>query len=165
MKQLHTCIYNSVELQNCIHALWFLRVIPDFPRIYPIQVTATLWKFVFNENIQYPMHLICTGFSKFSIAWNLRNWPSSSEGNQCIFTMLPLLLSRILVSSLGEIGSVVQEQWYLKVVNAFSLCCYHLPSENGVAFHLKKLEFSLPKNALCQVLLKLAQYFWRRWKC
>ena len=30
------------------------------------------------------------------------------------------------------------------------------------ALHLNKLESSLPKNALFQVWLKLAQWFWRR---
>ena len=34
-----------------------------------------------------------------------------------------------------------------------------------MAIHLKKLESPLPKNALCQVLFKLAQWFWgERWK-
>ena len=37
------------------------------------------------------------------------------------------------------------------------------PWKKGVAFHFNKFEFSLPKNALCQVWLKLAkQWFWRR---
>ena len=30
-----------------------------------------------------------------------------------------------------------------------------------MAFHFNKLESSSPKNALCQVLLKLAQWFWK----
>ena len=32
----------------------------------------------------------------------------------------------------------------------------------GGALHLNKLETPLPKDALCQVWLKLAQWFWRR---
>ena len=31
-----------------------------------------------------------------------------------------------------------------------------------MVFHLNKLESPLPKDALCQVWLKLAQWFWRR---
>ena len=40
------------------------------------------------------------------------------------------------------------------------------PSEKGVALHLCKLESPPSKDALWQVRLKLAQWFWRRsWKC
>ena len=45
--------------------------------------------------------------------------------------------------------------------------CHFLisPWKNGVALHLKKIESPSPKDALCQVWLKLAQWFWRRrWK-
>ena len=38
----------------------------------------------------------------------------------------------------------------------------YLPFEKGGALHLNKLEFPSTKNALCQVWLKLAQWFWRR---
>ena len=35
-----------------------------------------------------------------------------------------------------------------------------------MALHLKTPEFSLPKDALCQIWLKLANWFWRwRWNC
>ena len=37
----------------------------------------------------------------------------------------------------------------------------YLPLEKDVALHLNKLEFLSPKDALCQVWLKLAQQFWR----
>ena len=38
--------------------------------------------------------------------------------------------------------------------------------ENGPTLHLNKLESPSPKDALCQVWLKLALWFWRRrWKC
>ena len=36
------------------------------------------------------------------------------------------------------------------------------PLGKGRALHLDKLEFSSPKNVLCQVWLKLAQLFWRK---
>ena len=48
------------------------------------------------------------------------------------------------------------------VDNVFLLIWYHLPLEKGVALHLNKLEFPSPKDALCQVWLKLAQWFRRR---
>ena len=48
----------------------------------------------------------------------------------------------------------------------FSLFRNYLPLEKGRALHFNKLESPSPKNALCQVWLKLAQWFWRRrWKC
>ena len=50
----------------------------------------------------------------------------------------------------------------LKFINVFSLFRYYLPLENGGALYLNKLESSLPKDALCQVWLKLAQWFLRR---
>ena len=34
--------------------------------------------------------------------------------------------------------------------------------EKGGALHLKELESPPPKDALCQVWVKLAQWFWRR---
>ena len=38
----------------------------------------------------------------------------------------------------------------------------YLPLEKSRALHLNKLEPSSPKNAFCQVWLKLAQWFWKR---
>ena len=58
-------------------------------------------------------------------------------------------------------------QWFLrirflKVVNLFLLFPNYLPFWKGVTLHLNKLESPLPKDTLCQVWLKLAQWFWRR---
>ena len=39
----------------------------------------------------------------------------------------------------------------------FSLLRNLFPFEKGVALHLNKLESPLPKDALCQVLMELAQ--------
>ena len=57
-------------------------------------------------------------------------------------------------------------QWFLtgrflNFVNVFSLFRNYLPLEKGVAIHLYKLEFPSTKDVLCQVWLKLAQWFWR----
>ena len=46
-------------------------------------------------------------------------------------------------------------------MNAFSLFRSYLPFENGGAPHLNKFESPLPKDALCQTLLKLTQWFCR----
>ena len=45
---------------------------------------------------------------------------------------------------------------FLNFINVFLLFHYYLPLEKGGALHLKKLESSSSKNALCQVWLKLA---------
>ena len=44
----------------------------------------------------------------------------------------------------------------------FSLFRNYLPLEKGGALHLNKLESPSPKDALCQVWLKITQWFWRR---
>ena len=44
----------------------------------------------------------------------------------------------------------------------FSLFRNYLPLEKDGALHVKKLESPSPKNALCQVCMKFAQWFWRR---
>ena len=58
--------------------------------------------------------------------------------------------------SLVEI--VAQLFWrrrFLNFVNVFSLFPNYLPLEKGGALHLNKLESPSPKDALCQVGLKL----------
>jgi hypothetical protein len=63
---------------------------------------------------------------------------------------------------------------FLKIFNVFLLFSYYLPLEKGYPLplnkfesplsknNLKALESSLSKDDLCQVWLKLAQWFWRR---
>jgi hypothetical protein len=51
---------------------------------------------------------------------------------------------------------------FLKIFSVFLLFCYYLPLERGNPLHLNKLESPFPKDDLCQVWLKLAQWFWRR---
>ena len=45
----------------------------------------------------------------------------------------------------------------LNFVNVFSVFLNYLPWEKGVALHLNKFKCPLPKDALCQVWLKLAK--------
>ena len=62
-------------------------------------------------------------------------------------------------------------QWFWRrrffnFVKVFSLFRNNLPLKKGGSFHLNRLDSPSPKDALCRVLLKLAQWFWRRsWKC
>ena len=60
-----------------------------------------------------------------------------------------------LLTSWELIGSSFEQ-------TVFSLIRNYLPSEKGGDLHMHKLESPWPKDALCQVWLKLAQWFWRR---
>ena len=66
-------------------------------------------------------------------------------------------------SSLVELAHWFRRRAFLNVVNEFSLFHNHLPLKEGFFLHLKKLLSPIPKKSLCRVLLKLAQWFWRRW--
>jgi hypothetical protein len=62
-----------------------------------------------------------------------------------------------------EFGLLVLEKKIFKnILSAILLFCYYLPLEKGDPLHLNKLETPLPKDDLCQVWLKMAQWFWRR---
>ena len=66
------------------------------------------------------------------------------------------------VPRLVEIVQVILEKKNFKFRKCvFSLFHNYLPLEKGGALHLNKLKCSSPKDALCQVWLKLAQWFWR----
>ena len=55
------------------------------------------------------------------------------------------------------------EEYFLKSsIYVFTLFRDYLPLEKGGALHLNKFESPSPKDALCQVWLKLAQWFRRR---
>jgi hypothetical protein len=59
-----------------------------------------------------------------------------------------------------EFGLLVLEKKIFKFFSAFLLFRYYLPLEKGDPLHLNKLESPTPKDDLCQVWLKLAQWFW-----
>jgi hypothetical protein len=60
-----------------------------------------------------------------------------------------------------DFGLLVLEKIF-KIFSACSLFCYYLPLEKGYPLLLNKPESPSPKDDLCQVWLKLAQWFWRR---
>ena len=66
------------------------------------------------------------------------------------------------VPSLVEICPVVLEKKIFNFINVFSLFLHYLPLKKGGILHLIKLESPSSKEALCQVWLKLAPWFWRR---
>ena len=93
------------------------------------------------------MVLICKSFSLFIFARNLTK-----------FYSLPCMLFPNLV----EIGPAALEKIFKLSQYIFKIL---LLSSLGNT-HLNKLEFLSPKHALCQVWLKMAQWFWiSRWKC
>ena len=55
--------------------------------------------------------------------------------------------------------------FFFYFVNVFLLFDNYLPSEKSGALHFNKLKFPSPKDALCQVWLKLIQWFLRRRFC
>ena len=57
--------------------------------------------------------------------------------------------------SLVEIGPVVLEKIFFYFINVFRNFHNYLLLEKGGALHLNKLESPTPKDALCQVWLKL----------
>ena len=61
-----------------------------------------------------------------------------------------------------KLTQLVKIRRFLNLVNVFLLFGNYLPLEKGGALHLNKLESPSPKDALCQVWLKMAQWFWRR---
>ena len=54
---------------------------------------------------------------------------------------------------------------FFNFINVFSLFHIYLPLGKAGVLHLKTLKSPSPLDALCQVWLKLAQWFWRgKWK-
>ena len=69
--------------------------------------------------------------------------------------------SRMLCAKIGWNWLSGSEKEFFNFVNAFSLFYNYLPLEKGGALHLNKIESPSLKDALWQVWLKLAQWFWR----
>ena len=99
-----------------------------------------------------------------------------------IFNVVNVILFISLLSSFVNGSDPLFEQtWILFtqgyfVPTLYELCSvaldecllfrHYLLLKRNASLHLIKLEFPILKNALCLLLLKLAQWFWRnRWKC
>ena len=149
-----------------------------------IKITLlTLWEFiVFSfEEIESPSpkDALCQDWLKLA-QWLWRREFFKFNVFSLFRNYLPLEKSRALHLNKLESPSpedalcqvwLILARWYwrrrfLKVVNLFLLFPNYLPFGKGVAIHLNNLESPSPKDALSQVWLKLAQWFWRRrWKC
>jgi hypothetical protein len=79
-----------------------------------------------------------------------------------IWRNLNFLYPRIICTKFDWIRAAgsVEEDFFKKI--AFLLFRCYLPLEKGDLLHWNKLETSLPKDNLCKVWLKLAQWFSRR---
>ena len=66
------------------------------------------------------------------------------------------------VTSWVEIGSVFLKKEIFKFWQLIFAISQLSPFRKENAFHVNKLETPSPKDALCQIWLKLAQLFWRR---
>ena len=136
------------------------------------------WFFIWRNLNPLHQRILCA-----KIGWN---WlPGSREEDFLISSMyfcnyLPLekggalhlnkfkspLLKDALCQFWWKLAQWFWRRRFLNFFDVFSLFCNYLPLEKGVALHLNKLDSPLPKNTLCQVWLKLVQWFWRRrWKC
>ena len=51
---------------------------------------------------------------------------------------------------------------FFKIFSVFLLFCGYLPLETSNPLHFNNLESPPPQDDLCQVWLRLAQWFWRR---
>ena len=108
------------------------------------------------------------GFFNFVDVFSLfRNYLPLEKRGTLHLNKLESLHPRMLFAKFGwNWPSGSGDKRFLNFVDVFSLFRNYLPLEKGGALHLNKLESPSPKNALCQVWLKLAQWFWRRrWKC
>jgi hypothetical protein len=60
-----------------------------------------------------------------------------------------------------EIGLLVLEKKIFKIFSVFLLFFDYLPLDKGDLLCLNNLESPPPKDDLCQIWLKLVQWFWR----
>ena len=97
-------------------------------------------------------------FYYFAITSTLRRaWPFILfEKNWIIFTQDALCQFWL------KMAQCFWRRTFLKVLNVFLLFPNYILFEKGVALHLNKHESPSPKDAMCQVWLKLAHWFWRR---
>ena len=69
---------------------------------------------------------------------------------------------KMLCAKFGWNWLIDSGEFYFKIsVNVFTLFRNYLPLEKGVTLYFNKFESPLPREALCQVWLKLTQWFYR----
>ena len=101
----------------------------------------------------------CKNFIKFR-----QNWPNGSGEDEFIWIKLNLFTKRCFVPSSVKIGPVGLEKNFLISSMFFRYFVFISSWKRNRVLHFNKLESPSPKDALCQVWLKLAQWFWRRWR-
>ena len=133
------------------------------------------WNFIWtNWNPLHPM-MLCAKFGwnwlwfwrRFlnfvSVFSPFRNYLPLEKGWAFLLNKLESLSPRDTLCQVWlKLAQLFWRRRFLKVVNLFLLFPNYLPFGKGVALHLNKLESPSPRDTLCQVLLKLAQWFWRR---
>ena len=135
------------------------------------------WPFICTNLNSLHLRMLC---AKFGWNWSFGSSDIFLKFCQCIFVFLVIISpwKNILPFIWINLNSLYpgmlcakfswnlprgsgEEDFYI-FVNIFSIMHNYLPFEKGGALQLKKLESPSPKDALCQVWLKLAQWFWRR---
>ena len=92
-----------------------------------------------------------------------RNYLPFWKGGTLFWTKLNPHHSLILCAKIGwNWLSGSGEEDFFNFVNVISTFHYYLPLEKGGALHLNKVESPWHRDALCQVWLKMAQWFWKR---
>ena len=138
-----------------------------------IYTCATLWLY-HNVHKENWMVLICTNFSPLhtrmlyaKFGWN---WPYSSWEEDFLISSMYFHYF-VIISTWKRAGPFVWTNlnplhprmlcamFGLNFVNVFSLLRIIFNMKMGVDLHLKKPEASSPKNVLCQVWMKLDQWF------
>ena len=110
----------------------------------------------------WPCRTEVENFEIFSIYFYYFALSPLEEGCGSLFVKIWIPSTQgYLVPNLVEIGPVVLKREFLNIFNIILIFRFYLPFEKDGAFHLNKLQFPSPKDALCQVWLKLAQCFWR----
>ena len=140
-----------------VYCKWHIKLIPQYLKFDLLRTrgpwaTSLPWENSLNQ--QTHMIIIMLIARRKNPLFTLWKFNGSSFKQTWIH-----IITGCFVSNLVKIGPVVLEKKILKFVNVFSLFSNYLPLEKGGALHLNKTEFPSPKIALCQVGLKLAQWF------
>ena len=86
-------------------------------------------------------------------------WPNLIPGDNDLYKheSTPFEVASTQVSAF--LAKWFMRRRFMKNINKFLINPYYVPLKG---LHFNKLEFLSPKDALCQVWLKLVQWFWRK---